>query len=195
VLFFDDDQIPPDDYLAKVVRSLHADYDGVGGPVRDMGDGPRTCARCSSLGDVTRGDERGENSRLLGGNMAIRKSAFEEVGLFDERLSGRGDETEWFSRSTHLRFFYDPDLWAWHRRDMFSLPALCRHAFRQGKATPVFESITGVGPSGRVQRAARYGAHALLHRCSHGLELSFRELGALAGAWQGKVQGDSGPRE
>jgi GT2 family glycosyltransferase len=179
VLFFDDDQIPPDDYLAKVVRSLHADYDGVGGPLSDKGGGLHTCKKCS-LGDSTLGDEARMVDRLIGGNMALRVSAFKDAGFFDERLSGRGDETEWFKRASDLRFYYDPDLWVWHRRDSFSVRDLCSYAYRQGKATPVFESITGVGPSGRVQRAARYGAHALLHRCSHGLELFCREMGALS---------------
>ena len=30
---------------------------------------------------------------------------------------GGGDETEWFKRASDLRFYYDPDLWVWHRRD------------------------------------------------------------------------------
>ena len=56
---------------------------------------------------------------------------------------GGGDETEWFKRASDLRFYYDPDLWVWHRRDSFSVRDLCSYAYRQGKAAPVLESIVG----------------------------------------------------
>ena len=62
-------------------------------------------------------DEPCEGGReLLGGNMAIRRSAIDAAGPFDERLRGRGDETEWFARSK-ASFLYDPALVIRHRRD------------------------------------------------------------------------------
>lgn len=180
VLFFDDDQVPPDGYLAHVIQTLDEDLDGVGGPLRDRGGGLRTCSRCS-LGDSTLGGRRRLVDRLIGGNMALRARSFVSVGLFDERLSGRGDETEWFLRASGLRFLYEPELWVWHRRDSFGVVDLCRYAFRQGKAAPTFEAITAGERRRRVPMMVRYLGHALRHRCSHGLELACRELGAMFG--------------
>ena len=179
VLYFDDDQIPPAGYLKHVVRALGPDLDGIGGPLRDKGGGLHTCKKCS-LGDSTLGDEARMVDRLIGGNMALRVSAFKGAGLFDERLSGRGDETEWFKRASDLRFYYDPDLWVWHRRDSFSVRDLCSYAYRQGKAAPVLESIVGSSRRPRGRGAMRVLGHAVRHRCSHGLELFCRELGALS---------------
>lgn len=183
VLFFDDDQIAPEGYLAKMLAALQTDCDGVGGPVWDRGQGLRTCDSCAFIGDVTLGDEARDSWRLLGGNMAVRKSAFSTVGPFEERLSGRGDESEWFMRAKDLRFCYDPGLWAWHRRDTFGWTALCAHGLRQGAALPVLDRIVG-GASTRqhFSKAIRYFSHAAFRRCSHGLELACRELGAVLGA-------------
>ena len=51
------------------------DLDGIGGPLRDKGGGLHTCKKCS-LGDSTLGDEARMVDRLIGGNMALRVSAF-----------------------------------------------------------------------------------------------------------------------
>lgn len=185
VLYFDDDQRPPPGYLLRIQEALKADFDGVGGPLRDQGGGLRTCEQCS-IGESTLGSTARQVEVLIGGNMALRKSAFDRCGLFDEDLSGRGDETEWFSRSSDLRFYYDPDLWVWHSRDDFSLWDLATHGYRQGKAIPQFDSKTGAAPQRHLRQAVRFAAHAARRRCANGVVKLSRECGAAAAQVRGQ---------
>ena len=181
LLLIDDDEITPPGYLARLARGL-ADYpwaDGIGGPYRDYGGGPKTCSSCS-LGSV---DVPGEGFRevphLLGGNMAIKLEVFEAVGPFDDTLSGRGDDSEWFGRARGHRFLFDPDLWVWHRRDQMGLAELCRHAFRQGLAAPKATALQGQTYRPRPRRIVAGLAHAVRKGCANGLRMSLRELGSL----------------
>lgn len=183
LIFLDDDEMAPKDFLAKVERSLTDDLDGVGGPTRDFGGTTLpTCPGCA-LGDVdVRGQGRRVTDRLLGGNMAVRRRAFEVVGPFDPDLSGRGDDGEWFRREAarRLRFVQDPELWVWHRRDHFTFRQLVSHAFTQGRSTPLFIKKTGVDYKPSALRVVRFLGHALRRRCSRGVVLAMRELGCLA---------------
>ena len=184
VLFFDDDQLAPPDFLQKISAAFaeNPDVDGVGGPVHDTGrSNLRTCSGCS-LAAVTLG-ETGKHfaKRLLGGNMALRSKLFDRIGLFDAAISGRGDETEWFARATDLKLLYDPDLWAWHRRDGFTLFMLCKTSFRQGLAFPVYKQKVGSQYSIQPARIVRFVMHAFLHKCARGFMLASRDIGAIVG--------------
>lgn len=181
--FLDDDELVPRGHLARVLRRLgqHPRVDGVGGPCRDHGDGPRVCDQCTLAAVDVPGEGLRGTPRLLGGNMAIRRPVFDEVGLFHEDLSGRGDESEWFHRAAGHRFLQDPDLWVWHRRDAMSLTELCRVSFRQGKALPRAELLQGRSFRFRPITVARYVTHGILRRCAKGWWLAARDLGAWAG--------------
>lgn len=188
ITFLDDDEIAPPNYLRKTrelfIQSPHAA--GVGGPCLDRVErGPRTCSKCS-LGAV---DVAGKGIRqtdvLLGGNMTIRKHVFAEVGPFEDSLSGRGDETEWFHRAQGQLFIQAPDLWVWHRRDHMTLRTMCLHAYRQGFSLPESRSLVGASFKPRYARMARSLGHATLRACSRGLVLFFRELGAARAYFRG----------
>jgi glycosyltransferase involved in cell wall biosynthesis len=180
VCFLDDDEVAPPTYLGLILETLEENPEvaGAGGPARDTGTARvRTCQECS-LGDAEIHARSGRFApALLGGNMAIRRSAFDEVGLFDALLSGRGDESEWFHRSQRP-FVYDDSLFIWHRRDAFTLQTLARAQFRQGRNLP--RAMRGQGrewtPS--TKRLLGYTGHAARRRCARGVLLAAREVGA-----------------
>lgn len=183
ILLLDDDELAPPDFLARVVRQLddNPHLDGIGGPVRDYGNSTLpVCAQCSLANVDVPGEGKRMVPRLLGGNMAVRAAVFKKVGLFDETISGRGDETEWFQRAKGFKFFYDPDLWVWHRRDNFNFITLCRHAFVQGRSIPLAMKKQGLDYRLRPARIVWPLAHALRHRCAKGVVLALRELGATS---------------
>ena len=182
LVFLDDDEIAPPDYLMKVLARLEdAALDGAGGPCHDYGgDALPTCKNCSLTEVDVPGGGRRRVPRLLGGNMAVRASAFERVGPFDAEISGRGDDGEWFNRASGmgLQFEQDPELWVWHRRDHLKFGDLVRHAYVQGKSTPMFLERIGKRYQPSPMRVLRLFGHALRSRCVRGVVLGMRELGA-----------------
>jgi glycosyltransferase involved in cell wall biosynthesis len=185
VAFVDDDEAAPSDYLERAIGLLHqtSSVSGVGGPARLIGDAPfRVCSTCS-IGEASLPiDGRAHATRLLGGNMVIRRDTFDDVGLFDPQISGRGDETEWFARADR-EFLYDESLFVWHRRDHMSWRSLLVTGYRQGKSVPLMHERLGDHswrPS--VIKLGRYFGHAVRRRCTKGLLQASRELGAFV-AW------------
>ncbi len=184
VTFIDDDESMPEDYVERVTRALTADpaLSGVGGPYRGVpGDAPRTCERCS-LGDaevVPAPD--GTAEALLGGNMTVRREAFDAVGGFDEALVGRGEDTDWFLRARDLRFAFDPELWVAHRRAQRGVRALTATAFRQGLGVPLFGAKHGVDVRAHPGKVVRFTAHAVRRRCWNGVVRAGREAGICVG--------------
>jgi glycosyltransferase involved in cell wall biosynthesis len=180
VCFVDSDELVRPTHVRRTWELLmeNPDVAGVGGPYRDYGDNRhRTCRRCSLTAQGAR-YERSITPGLLGGNMAIRRETFSDVGPFDEDLSGRGDEGEWFRRGGGLRFLFDPEHWLWHRRDKSTLVALCRKAFSDGRARPVHARKIGKPYRPRPWRIGRSIAHAVSRRCARGWILASRQAGA-----------------
>lgn len=180
LVFLDDDENAPAGHLTRIAMHLarRADIAGVGGPYRDAGDSKvRTCVGCELGASALPLASVGEVPQLLGGNMTIRRSVLDEVGLFDTTLSGRADEQEWFARAART-FLYDPGLYILHRRDDLGLRDLCRIQFRQGRSLPRSAMIQGAPYRPRPQRIPRLLAHSIRKRCGRGLILSAREAGA-----------------
>ncbi len=191
LIFLDDDEVAPPDYLSKVLGRLEdAELDGVGGPCHDYGgDALPTCKDCSLTEvDVPGGGQR-RVPRLLGGNMALRANAFERVGPFEAAISGRGDDGEWFHRAhgMGLQFEQDPELWVWHRRDHLKFGDLVRHAYIQGKSTPMFLERTGKKYRPSALRILHLFGHAIRARCVRGVVLGMREFGSTATWLKGLV--------
>lgn len=182
VALFDDDEEAPPGYLELIVQLAdeHPDCAGVGGRCRLKEAGFRTCASCQ-IGEASLPIAgAGRSDRLLGGNMAVRREVFDEVGLFDVSISGRGDETEWFHRAGRS-FWYDEQAFIWHRRDHMSLAELLASGYRQGKSVPIAVDRMGGEPwQPSPRRMARYLAHGITKRCTNGLLQEARELGSLS---------------
>lgn len=183
VVLLDADERAPANHLGRIRDHLaHApELAGVGGPARGVDTHHlRTCERCA-LGDaVVVADPDGMADRLLGGNMAVRRSLFAEVGLFDADLSGRGDEIEWFARAGR-RFRYDPTLVVHHTRAGATAWSLVRTSVRQGRSIPAAAAKMGERWRPSPARLGRALGHSVRRRCVHGLVLAGREVGATAG--------------
>ena len=76
----------------------HPDADAFGGPIRARLEGrtPSACGREDPpITSLDLGPEDTEADMVWGANMAIRRSAFERMGPFDEAVAGHGDEEDW----------------------------------------------------------------------------------------------------
>jgi GT2 family glycosyltransferase len=195
VAFFDDDQLAPNGWLSALVdaASRHPDADCVGGPcrVRFESRPPRLCPRCLPWqeGGFDKGDRERTVDEVQGGNMMIRREAFEEVGMFDEDLSAYGDETEWMVRMRKGggRVVYAPSSWIWHRRtrERLRLSMRLREAYSSGAREVRFLARVGRGIEGgrRLAHVPRLLGHAARHGCSGGLTRAAHDLGFVREAW------------
>ena len=101
-----------------------------------------------------------------GANMALRRTAVERVGRFDEGLNfGAGDEQEWQDRlhAAGLRIRYVAAAGLDHRRagDDTRLRALARSAYRRGRSTRRWDVWRGAAPTAASE------ARVLLGCCWH----------------------------
>lgn len=179
IAFIDDDEVPPPSHLTRILALLdqYPEASGAGGPYRQLGDAPgRTCNACS-MGSTGTSVFDPRAPHLLGGNMAIRRAVFDELGPFNPALSGRGDEGAWF-RLAGRTFVLDPTLWVWHRRDHLGMYELVVKTFHQGRSIPAVEASVGSQYRPDAAKIARPLGHALRHRCWRGVLLAMWELGA-----------------
>jgi GT2 family glycosyltransferase len=150
----------------------------VGGPAIDDGKGSiRVCSQCTLGTAVLLDNKPGQTDLLLSGNMLLRREIFEQVGLFEPSLAGRGEETEWFRRA-RTTFLYEPSIFVWHCRAQFTTWRLCRTQFRYGRGLPRAAGLNGKRYRPRPTKIARLLGHASSKRCANGLVLSARDLGA-----------------
>jgi glycosyltransferase involved in cell wall biosynthesis len=143
-----------------------------------------------------------------GANMAIRRAAIEEVGLFDEsrelygdeqewqdrlngtatpRGAGGGDEEEWQERlqaaGSSDRIHYVAAAALDHRRigDDAKLVSLMHAAYRRGRASRRFDVYKDTAPTPRHELEVLAGclAHGPRFRCANGPILSAHSLGRI----------------
>ena len=95
-------------------------------------------------------DEEAEH--VAGCNLAVRKSAWEAVGGFDERFRKAGDDVDfcWRLRNAGLRIGFCPPAFVWHQR-RFSFAAYIRQQVGYGEAEGLLISAhpdrcAGFGP-------------------------------------------------
>jgi GT2 family glycosyltransferase len=120
--------------------------------------------------------------------MAIRRSAFEQVGPFDERFSTGGDEEDWLRRlrAAGGEVVYVAEAWLDHRRagDDVRLRSLMRSAYRRGRNMRAYDRMRGVDP--RVGKELRVlagcGWHTVRRACPQGLVAGAHSAGRLAEA-------------
>jgi glycosyltransferase involved in cell wall biosynthesis len=190
VVFLDDDVAAPEGWLAAIIDGARRSprHDVFGGPIRARleGGGPRACGRepppitTLDLGPTDRDCEF-----VWGANMAIRTSAFARVGLFDEALTGRGDEEEWERRYAavggHVRYLADAGIEHRRTRQDATLRALSRAAWALGRTARRNDVRKRAAPSLPAELRVLAGCawHVVRRRCAIGIVMFVQTAGRL----------------
>jgi GT2 family glycosyltransferase len=206
VCFVDDDVAVRPGWLDALLRAAADCPDEVGaftGPIHARFEGHRfrTCGREGPpVTFVDLGPADRDCDFAWGANMAVRRSAVERVGPFDETLiMGSGDEKEWEARlkAAGGRIRYVAGAALDHRRagDDARLRALCRAAYRRGAASRHFDEFVGDAPSlaRELRVLAGCALHGPLRACMNGPVLTAHSLGRLRVALETPAGAPGGP--
>lgn len=190
VAFLDDDEEAPSGWLVGLDAALsrHPEAACVGGPLL----GPRLrCRHCAGRAEGTfdEGDAERSIAHIMGGNMAIRREAFEATGPFNEQVIEMLDDFEWQDRAKELGWgiVYVPTAPIAHLRTNAQrrLRWMCAKTFRRGRLEPRSLRVLNRPVPSRVEylrRMARPLAHAVRYRCPSGLSIAASNLGSLTAA-------------
>jgi glycosyltransferase involved in cell wall biosynthesis len=144
IAFVDDDVLVPGHWLSALAAGVrdHPEAEAFGGPIhaRFEGGAPRSCGREDppiTVLDLGAADR--ETDTVWGANFAVRRSAIERVGPFDEGIvRPHGDEEEWMERLRRAggRVVYLAGAGLEHRRTAADarLTPLARAAYARGRA-------------------------------------------------------------
>ncbi len=190
IVLIDDDVSAPAGWLKAFLAGAerYSDCGVFGGPIHAVleGGGPRVCGRESPpITALELGDEDRDVQLVWGANMAIRRSALELVGPFDEALSGCGDEEEWLGRyrATGGRIRYLAQAGLEHRRSAADarVSTLSRAAYRRGVAARRYDVHRGSAPatSSEVRTLVGCAWHTLRRRCGNGFVMAAHSAGRL----------------
>jgi GT2 family glycosyltransferase len=190
IVFVDDDMRAPAGWLDALRAGMSAspDYEVFGGPMRPEleGGGPRSCGREPPPITTLDLGERDTDARLVwAANMAVRRSAFERVGLFDETITGRGEEEEWERRHAAAggRIRYLAAAALEHRRvpDDATVRALSRAGYHLGQSARRYDTRKGTAPSmaGEVRTLVGCAWHTVRRRCAYGIVMGAHAAGRL----------------
>jgi GT2 family glycosyltransferase len=190
IVFVDDDVAAPADWLEALLEGARAapDREVYGGPIRALleGGGPRACGRePPPITTLDCGSEDRDVPFVWGSNMAIRRSAVQRLGGFDESIRGRGDEEDWERRYAldggGIRYVAGAGLD--HRRTQpdATVGALSRAAYELGKTARRNDARKGSNPSlgGELRVLAGCVWHTVRRRCAYGVAMAAHELGRL----------------
>jgi GT2 family glycosyltransferase len=194
IAFVDDDVLVPPRWLwALVAGSLrYQAAEAFGGPIRARFEGPtpRSCGReeppITTL-DLGRTDR--EAQFVWGANFAVRRSAVERIGRFDESIvRPHGDEEEWLERlrAEGGRIVYLADAGLEHRRtaEDARLRPLARAAYARGRAARATDVRRDRQPSlgGELRVLAGCGWHTLRRACPQGVIMGAHSAGRVVEA-------------
>ena len=190
IVFLDDDvRVDPGWLRALLDGARHAPGHAVlGGPIRAEleGGGPRACGRePPPITTLDLGPADCDAQHVWGANMALRRSAYELAGPFDERLSGRGDEEEWerryVARGGRVRYVAAASVV--HRRDRADarLGPLCRAAYALGRTARRNDvrKHTAPPPWFELRVLAGCGWHAARRWCAYGIAMGAHSAGRV----------------
>jgi GT2 family glycosyltransferase len=191
VIFIDDDICAPAGWLQALIAGADADPGaGVfGGPIRARleSGGPRACGRePAPITTLDLGPTDRDAQFVWGANLAIRRSALELTGPFDETISGgRGDEEEWLRRfAAHggrIRYLAAAGLE--HRRTAqdSTVRALSRAAYALGHAARRNDARKGTTPTLRHELRVLGGCawHSVRRRCAYGIVMGAHSAGRV----------------
>jgi glycosyltransferase involved in cell wall biosynthesis len=194
VAFVDDDVLVPPGWLDALVEGAarHRDAEAFGGPIRARFEGstPRGCGREEPpITTLDLGLEDCVAMQAWGANFAVRRSAVERIGPFDEGiLRPHGDEEEWLER---LRagggtIVYLSRAGLDHRRtaEDARLRPLARAAYARGRGARASDRRRGRAP--RLRRELRVLGGCLWHTarraCPQGVIMGAHSAGRVVEA-------------
>lgn len=197
IALIDDDVRVPPGWVAALVAGAerHPWADALGGPIRASLEGaaPGGCGRESApITTLDLGPADREVEFVWSANMALRRSAIERFGAFDEDVPIYGDEEEWLlrARAGGGRVAYVADAWLEHRRvgDDARLRALARAEYRRGRAARRSDRRKGDELSlGReLRNLGGAGWHTARRRCPQGLIMGAHSTGRIVEAVRGR---------
>ena len=188
VAFTDDDVRAPAGWLQALVEGArrHPGAEAFGGPIRPRFEGrtPRGCGREEPpLTTLDLGPHDTSAELVWGANMAVRRSALERVGGFDETIHGGGDEQEWLERLHEAggEVMYIAGAGLDHRRtaDDARLSKLARGAYVRGRAMRAYDARRGRAPGlgSELRVLAGCGWHTVRRACPQGIVMGAHSLG------------------
>lgn len=186
--FTDDDVRVPPGWLRALVEGAarHPGAEAFGGPIRARFEGPapRSCGREDPpLTTLDLGDSDTPADLVWGVNMAVRRSALERVGLFDETIHGGGDEQQWLERlhAAGGEVVYLADAGLEHRRvgEDARLRSLARGAYTRGRNMRAYDTRQGRAPAlgSELRVLAGCGWHTVRRACPQGIVMGAHSLG------------------
>jgi GT2 family glycosyltransferase len=204
VVFVDDDVRALEGWLAALLRAAreHPEVDVFTGPVtaRLEGPAPHTCGReRPPITTLELGPEDAPTRYAWGANMAIRRSALDRVGPFDESLEHGGDEQEWQDRLMSASggddgrgALYVAAAAVEHRRAGRDarLRALSRAAYVRGRAARRFDAWRGQAPplARELSTLAGSAGHVVRYGCPAGLTMVAHSAGRLREALRARAR-------
>ena len=198
VAFVDDDVLAPPGWVEAFVAGARRwpEAEAFGGPIRARLEGGALKGCRDEDPPITSLDLGYEDEQVevvWGANFAVRRSAIERVGGFDESIDwAHGDEEEWLERLRGQggQVVYLPAAGVEHRREPRDsrLGRLSRAAYVRGRGARRSDSRRGVAPG--VGREARVLAGCLWHAgrrtCPYGLVSGAHSAGRLVEALRGR---------
>lgn len=193
IIFIDKDVEVPQGWLSAYLDGAASapDRELFGGPIRARLEGRRfpMCGRESApITTLDHGVMDCDIPRVWGANMAVRRSALDRLGTFDEKLSGRGDEEEWELRliAAGGRVRYLAAAGVVHRRTARDsrLRVLARAAYRQGREARAHDASRGEAPplGAELRVLAGCAWHTVRRQCANGILMGATSAGRISGA-------------
>jgi GT2 family glycosyltransferase len=189
VILIDDDIRAPKGWLDAVLKGVEDEpaYEVFGGPIRAAIDGgPTSCGRESApITTLDLGSADADAAFVWSANMAIRRSALDRIGPFDESIHGRGEEEDWERRYAAQggRIRYLGRAAIEHRRigPDARLPSLCRAAFALGRTARRYDTRKVATPSVAAELRTLAGClvHVARFRCANMITGAAHALGRL----------------
>jgi glycosyltransferase involved in cell wall biosynthesis len=190
IVFVDDDVDAPLQWLDALLEGVAGapERDVFGGPIRARleGGGPQACGRESApITTLDFGPHDRDVPLVWSANMAIRRSALERIGQFDETISIRGDEEDWQHRYAaqggRVRYLAAAGLD--HRRSAAdaTIRRLAAAAYGHGRAARRYDVHKGTAPvlASELRTLLGCGWHVVRRRCANGIVLGAQAAGRL----------------
>jgi GT2 family glycosyltransferase len=204
VVFVDDDVRALDGWLAALLRAAraHPEVDVFTGPIRARLEGraPHSCGReRPPITTLELGGSDTPTRYAWGANMALRRSALERTGPFDESIEHGGDEQEWQDRLMSASggddgrgALYVAAAAVEHRRvgRDARLRSLSRAAYVRGRAARRFDVWRGQAPTLAHELSTLVGSasHVVRHRCPAGLTMVAHSAGRVREALRAQTK-------